>query len=61
MNYAEVGKIFTPLCDNIKIELNINKEQRDEWNNRVRKHLDMRNEVNVQVKELITEVQNRRF
>ena len=61
MNYTEVGKLFTPLCESIKIELNINKEQRDEWNNRVRKHLGMRNEVNVQVKELITEVQKQKI
>ncbi len=61
MNFAEVGELFNPLCESIKLELNINKDQRDEWNNRVRKHLDMRNDVNVQVKELITEVQKQKL
>ena len=30
MDYNEVGKIFNPLSDKIGLELNINKEQRDE-------------------------------
>jgi len=34
-----------------------NKEDRDHWNAEVRQHLDERNEVNRQVKELINEVQ----
>ncbi|MFL2974227.1 MAG: coiled-coil protein [Candidatus Thalassarchaeaceae archaeon] len=61
MDYKEVGKIFNPLSDKISLELNINKEQRDEWNNRVRRHLDNRNEVNIQVKELISEVQKQKI
>jgi uncharacterized coiled-coil DUF342 family protein len=61
MNLSEVGEIFTPLTESIKIELSINKEQRDEWNNRVRKHLDKRNDVNIQVKELISEVQKQKL
>ena len=61
MDYSEIGEIFNPLSEKIKIELNINKEQRDEWNNRVRKHLDKRNEINIQVKELISEVQKQKI
>lgn len=61
MEYSEIGKIFNPLSEKMKLELNINKEQRDEWNNRVRKHLDKRNEINIQVKELISEVQKQKI
>ena len=61
MDYSEIGEIFNPLSEKIKLELNINKEQRDEWNNRVRKHLDKRNEINIQVKELISEVQKQKI
>ena len=61
MDYNEVGEIFKPLTEKIGLELNINKEQRDEWNNRVRRHLDNRNEVNIQVKELISEVQKQKI
>tara|TARA_B100001996_G_scaffold324042_1_gene269407 strand:+ start:450 stop:1301 length:852 start_codon:yes stop_codon:yes gene_type:complete len=61
MDYSEIGEIFNPLSEKIKLELSINKEQRDEWNNRVRKHLDKRNEINIQVKELISEVQKQKI
>tara|TARA_B100000676_G_scaffold97024_1_gene96929 strand:- start:19773 stop:20600 length:828 start_codon:yes stop_codon:yes gene_type:complete len=37
-----------------------NKEDRDHWNAEVRQHLDERNEVNRQVKELINEVQTQK-
>ena len=60
MDYSEVGDIFNPLTEKINLELSNNKEQRDEWNNRVRKHLDKRNEINIQVKELISEVQKQK-
>jgi len=61
MDYSEVGDIFNPLTEKINLELSNNKEQRDEWNNRVRKHLDKRNEINIQVKELISEVQKQKI
>ncbi|MBK65172.1 MAG: hypothetical protein CMB47_06600 [Euryarchaeota archaeon] len=61
MDYSEVGDIFNPLSEKINLELTNNKEQRDEWNNRVRKHLDKRNEINIQVKELISEVQKQKI
>ena len=34
------------------------REDRDNWNAKVKKYLTERNEINRQVKELITEVQN---
>ena len=61
MDYSEIGEIFNPLSEKVKLELSINKEQRDEWNDRVRKHLDKRNEINIQVKELISEVQKQKI
>tara|TARA_B100001750_G_scaffold64853_1_gene51492 strand:+ start:634 stop:1467 length:834 start_codon:yes stop_codon:yes gene_type:complete len=38
----------------------LNKDERDHWNAEVRQHLDERNEVNRQVKELINEVQTQK-
>ena len=61
MDYTEIGDIFIPLSEKINIELTDNKEQRDEWNGRVRKHLDKRNDVNIQVQELIAEVQKQKI
>jgi len=60
MKGEEIRGILRPLCDDIQDQISYNREERDQWNSKVRKLLDERNELNRQVKELITEVQNQK-
>ena len=60
MESGEIREILQPLCDDIQEQISYNREERDQWNSKVRKLLDERNELNRQVKELITEVQNQK-
>ena len=60
MESGEIREIFQPLCEDIQEQISYNREERDQWNSKVRKLLDERNELNRQVKELITEVQNQK-
>jgi len=57
VEFDEVRQILQPLSQNIVEKSESNKGDRDSWNAEVRQHLDERNEVNRQVKELINEVQ----
>ena len=57
MEFGEVRNILQPLSQVMVEKSESNKEDRDRWNAEVREHLDERNEVNRQVKELINEVQ----
>ena len=57
MEFDEVREILQPLSHSMMEKSESNKEDRDRWNSEVREHLDERNEVNRQVKELINEVQ----
>ena len=57
MEFDEVRQILQPLSQSMVEKSESNKEDRDRWNSEVRQHLDERNEVNRQVKELINEVQ----
>ena len=60
MESEEIRGILQPLCDDVQEQISYNREERDQWNSKVRKLLDQRNELNRQVKELITEVQNQK-
>tara|TARA_Y100000739_G_C20614616_1_gene471295 strand:- start:5102 stop:5983 length:882 start_codon:yes stop_codon:yes gene_type:complete len=60
MESEEIRSILQPLCDDVQEQISYNREERDQWNSKVRKLLDERNELNRQVKELITEVQNQK-
>jgi len=60
MESEEIRGILQPLCEEIQEQISYNREERDQWNSKVRKLLDERNELNRQVKELITEVQNQK-
>ena len=60
MESEEIRGILQPLCEDIQEQISYNREERDQWNSKVRKLLDERNELNRQVKELITEVQNQK-
>ena len=60
MESEEIRGILQPLCDDVQEQISYNREERDQWNSKVRKLLDERNELNRQVKELITEVQNQK-
>ena len=60
MESEEIRGILLPLCEDIQEQISYNREERDQWNSKVRKLLDERNELNRQVKELITEVQNQK-
>ena len=60
MESDEIRGILQPLCEDIQEQISYNREERDQWNSKVRKLLDERNELNRQVKELITEVQNQK-
>tara|TARA_Y100001970_G_scaffold198368_1_gene241332 strand:- start:10367 stop:11242 length:876 start_codon:yes stop_codon:yes gene_type:complete len=57
VEFDEVREILQPLSHSMMEKSESNKEDRDRWNSEVREHLDERNEVNRQVKELINEVQ----
>ena len=57
MEFDEIRQILQPLSQSMVEKSESNKEDRDHWNGEVRQHLDERNEVNRQVKELINEVQ----
>ena len=57
MEFGEIRNILQPLSQVMVEKSESNKEDRDRWNAEVRGHLDERNEVNRQVKELIYEVQ----
>ena len=56
MEFGEIRNILQPLSQVMVEKSESNKEDRDRWNAEVRGHLDERNEVNRQVKELINEV-----
>ena len=58
MDVSEIREAITPRCSSIEEQISYNREERDLWNAKVRKLLDQRNELNRQVKELITEVQS---
>ncbi|MFL2493157.1 MAG: coiled-coil protein [Candidatus Thalassarchaeum sp.] len=60
MEFDEVREILKPLSQAMVQKSESNKEDRDHWNAEVRGHLDERNEVNRQVKELINEVQSQK-
>ncbi len=60
MQSMEVKDILKPRCSTIEEQITYNREERDQWNSKVRSLLDERNELNRQVKELITEVQNQK-
>ncbi|MEE3270234.1 MAG: hypothetical protein VX204_03885 [Candidatus Thermoplasmatota archaeon] len=60
MEFDEVREILQPLSQTMVQKSESNKEDRDRWNAEVRGHLDERNEVNRQVKELINEVQSQK-
>lgn len=60
MQSIEVKDILKPRCSTIEEQISYNREERDLWNSKVRSLLDERNELNRQVKELITEVQNQK-
>jgi len=60
MESSEIRELLRPRCDDIQEQISFNREERDQWNAKVRTLLDERNELNRQVKELITEVQNQK-
>ncbi len=60
MQSQDVRDVLTPRCSQIDEQISYNREERDQWNSKVRALLDQRNELNRQVKELITEVQNQK-
>ena len=58
MGVSAIREEIAPRCSSIEEQIAYNREERDLWNAKVRNLLDQRNELNRQVKELITEVQN---
>ena len=60
MESSEIRELLRPRCDDIQEQISFNREERDQWKAKVRTLLDERNELNRQVKELITEVQNQK-
>ena len=60
MEYSEIRELFHPLSQSMESDLDGRKEVRDEFNAKVRTYLDSRNEVNRQVKELISEVRSQK-
>ncbi len=61
IEYSEVRDILQPLCVSLDGKSSMRRDGRDEWNSKVRKYLDQRNELNSRVKELIAEVQTQRL
>ena len=60
VNSTTLGEVLGPLSDKVSKKLLDFKDRRDELNVNVRCHLDKRNDINRQVKELIHEVQNQK-
>jgi len=60
MNFDEVRTILRPKSSTLDEKLSAFREDRDNWNAKVKKYLTERNEINRQVKELIAEVQNQK-
>ena len=62
MDFDEVRGILEPKSTSLDQKLSKiqNVRERDSWNSKVKKYLTERNEINRQVKELITEVQNQK-
>jgi uncharacterized coiled-coil DUF342 family protein len=60
MDFDEVRSILTPKNTSLDEKLAGFREDRDNWNSKVKKYLTERNDINRQVKELITEVQNQK-
>ena len=57
MEFDEVRGVLLPLHDSIGSKSSSHKENRDDWNAKVKEFLNERNEINRHVKELINEVQ----
>ena len=60
MDFDEVRGVLTPKSTSLDEKLSEFREDRDNWNAKVKKYLTERNEINRQVKELISEVQNQK-
>jgi len=60
IEYNEVRDILQPLCESLDGKSSMHRDGRDEWNSKVRKYLDQRNELNRRVKDLIAEVQTQK-
>jgi uncharacterized coiled-coil DUF342 family protein len=60
MDFDEVRGVLTPKSTSLDEKLSEFRDDRDNWNAKVKKYLTERNEINRQVKELITEVQNQK-
>ena len=45
MESEEIRGILQPLCDDVQEQISYNREERDQWNSKVRKLLDERNEL----------------
>ena len=60
MDFNEVRGVLTPKSTSLDQKLSEFRDDRDSWNAKVKKYLNQRNEINRQVKELITEVQNQK-
>ena len=61
LNHTILREFFEPLSGKASKKLSNWKVQRDELNMNVRTHLDKRNDINRQVKELIFEVHNQKI
>ena len=60
MELDEIKTVFAPVKESLESGLEEKRELRDELNAKVRAYLDTRNEVNRQVKELISEVRSQK-
>ena len=56
----EINKVFSPIKEELESGLDEKRDLRDQLNAKVRAYLDNRNEVNRQVKELISEVRSQK-
>ena len=56
----EINKVFSPIKEALESSLEERRDLRDQLNAKVRAYLDTRNEVNRQVKELISEVRSQK-
>ena len=60
LNQSNIGSVFETKTESVSEKLSDFKTRRDDLNLKVRVQLDKRNEINRQVKELITEVQKQK-
>ena len=61
IEFSEVRDILQPLCESLDGKSSMRRDGRDEWNSKVRKYLDRRNELNTELRNSSSKSRPRRL